>query len=441
MNLRNIINTKSGRQALIQFAAEAATGIEKNWQETGTPEWVVREMVAAVPEIQTLKRILVLFNIEFLECLIKELGIDPATVDFGYDSDIEGAIAERVYGAHAFSIGKSLLDMQLATSGNAGVYDVVFSNPPYQEQSDAQKENENNTSVAQPIYHKIVEYTIDELKPKYVCMITPSRWMAGGKGLDSYRERMLNDKRFRSIQDFPGAYDIFTSVKIDMGVSYFVWDRDYNDQCEFNGIKRDIGEFDILVRNNTSHQIVKKVLSKHNSHFCNEGVFSTKPFGLPSNFSNWSDSVQDSVKCICRNRVEKQVICGAFTDEHGIQSKWKVCTPAAYGEDTSEGSSVYNIKGSFLLAPGTICTETYIVIGVFITEKEANAYLFYANTKFYRFMVGLRKSSQRITKDKFSWVPDLGDYSKAWTDTELYQHFGLTKKEQEHMEKSIKPLN
>lgn len=324
---------------------------------------------------------------------------------------------------------------------HTGVYDVVFSNPPYQEQSEAQKENENNTSVAQPIYHKIVEYTIDELKPKYVCMITPSRWMAGGKGLDSYRERMLNDKRFRSIQDFPGAYDIFTSVKIDMGVSYFVWDRDYNDQCEFNGIKRDIGEFDILVRNNTSHQIVKKVLSKHNSHFCNERVFSTKPFGLPSNFSNWSDSVQDSVKCICRNRVEKQVICGAFTDEHGIQSKWKVCTPAAYGEDTSEGSSVYNIKGSFLLAPGTICTETYIVIGVFITEKEANAYLFYANTKFYRFMVGLRKSSQRITKDKFAWVPDFGNYSKVWTDTELYQYFGLTKKEQEHIEKSIKTLS
>ena len=196
MNLRNIINTKSGRHALIQFAAEAATGIEKNWQEQGTPEWVVREMVAAVPEIQTLKRILVLFNIEFLECLIKERGIDPATVDFGYDSEIEGAIAERVYGAHAFSIGKSLLDMQLATSGNAGVYDVVFSNPPYQEQSEAQKEIEgSNAAHASPIYHSIVMYAIDVLKPRYVCMITPSRWMAGGRGLDSYRAHMLSEDR------------------------------------------------------------------------------------------------------------------------------------------------------------------------------------------------------------------------------------------------------
>jgi hypothetical protein len=435
MNLRNIINTKSGRQALIQFAAEAATGIEKNWQKQGTPEWVVREMVAAVPEIQTLKRILVLFNIEFLECLIKERGIDPAAVDFGYDSEIEGAIAERVYGAHAFSIGKSLLDMQLATSGNAGAYDVVFSNPPYQ------TEDGGFGASARPVYHEIVMYTIDVLKPRYVCMITPSRWMAGGKGLNDYRARMLADKHIRIIQDFPGEREVFPTVSIKGGVSYFLWDRDYNGLCDLNGIQRDLSEFDVLVRDNTSAQILRKVLAKA-TVFCDKRVFSRKPFGLPTNFKDWvPEGTEGAVECMSTGKTIRLVDQNVYTDSNNVKSLWKVLVSRA----TMEGASFCGtlrqlLMGFMVIKPNQICTETYIVAGSFQTKKEADSYAEYMKTRFYRYLLSLRVITQDINREKFAWVPDLGNYSEIWTDAELYQHFGLTKKEQEHVDKSIKTL-
>jgi len=444
MNLRNIINTKSGRNALIQFAAEAATGIEKNWQEQGTPEWVVREMVAAVPEIQTLKRILVLFNIEFLECLIKERGIDPATVDFGYDSDIEGAIAERVYGAHAFSIGDSLLKMQMATSGNAGVYDVVFSNPPYQEQSEAQKDMEGVGSThASPIYNKIVEYVIDILQPRYICMITPSRWMLGGRGLDDYRARMISDKRIKMIQDFPGASDVFKGANIPGGVSYFLWDKNYSGPCEIDGVPRYLDEFDVVVRDSAMISVLKKVLTK-SKRFCSTRVLPQTPFGLYSNFNGWvQQETLNAVPCFSRKRELKYVAEGVYKDPSNVKDLWKIygaVSTGHNGEAFSKDTNNVGYRNVFTGDKGTICTQTYLVLATFETKKEMENYIAYTQTKFFQAMLSLRVSTQHISMEKFAWVPDLGDYSRVWTDAELYQHFGLTKKEQEHIEKSIKTL-
>lgn len=442
MSIKKIISTKTGRKKLLDLINKAADGVELNWQDKDTPEWIIKEMVSAVPDVESLKKILVLFNVEFLEELVRQRGIDPKKIEFGYDSEIEGLYAEAVYKVRTFSVGKSLDTLKESTKDKSGVYDVVFSNPPYQIQSEDQKDRTGGGSKqAKPIYHEIVTYAIDGLQPRYVCMITPSRWMVGGMGLKDYRKRMLSDKRVRLIQDFPGAFDVFPTVKIESGVSYFLWDKDYTNGCEFNGIPRDLGEFDVVVRDNTSAQILKKVLAKHPvGQFCNKLVLPNKPFGLPTNFKGWISPAPQTVPCVLRNREERYVSFGVFTDNYGIQNKWKVGTPAAYGEDTSIGSPQYVVKGSFILEPGKICTETYIILGSFKTKKEAEAYLAFTQTKFYRFTVSLRKASQHINTQKFAWVPDLGDYSKTWTDAELYQHFGLTRKEIEHIEKSIKAL-
>jgi len=393
--------------------------------------------VNTVPDLNKLKKILVLFNVEFLECLVREKKINPKKIDFGYDSEIEGLYAESVYKTNTFSLGKNFSELVENTKDKVG-YDVVFSNPPYQ------SEDGGYGRSAGPIYNKIVEYVIDELKPHYISMINPSRWMAGGKGLNDYRARMLKDKRLRMIQDFQGISDVFANVSIAGGVCYFLWDRDYNGLCEFNGIQRNIGEFDVLVRDNIAHQILKKVLLKA-TKFCNERVLPRKPFGLPTNFNDWvPEGTPGAVKCYTtvRGGFEKWVKSDIFNDNHGIFSKWKVLTNAT----TYEGSEFKGGKRRvftkiFVVEKGSVCTETYIVANFFNTKKEAENYSLYMKTKFYRFLLSLRVITQHINRDKFSWVPDMGDYTRSYTDQDLYQHFGLTRKEIDHIEKTIKTLD
>jgi site-specific DNA-methyltransferase (adenine-specific) len=267
-------------------------------------------------------------------------------------------------------------------------------------------------------------------------MITPSRWMTGGQGLSEYRNRMINDKSIKIIEDFAGYSDIFKNVKIEGGVSYFLWDKDYNGFCKYNGSLRNLNEYDIFVRDNISEQILFKTLQKHKV-FCNNKVYSRKPFGVPSNFQEWSMNEKD-IKCVSTGKKTNFINKDFVSDNHNILNMIKVCTPGAYGENVN--NSVYNIKGTFILNKNEICTETYVVIGAFSKAEEAKNYLLYSNTKFYRFMLGIRKTGQCISKDNFSWVPDMVDYNHTYTDADLYKHFELTKKEIEHIEKSIKEI-
>lgn len=444
--MKQIIQTKAGRQHLIQMVSEASSAVECNWQDHGTPEWVIREMVNLVPEVTTLKKILVLFNIEFLECLVKEKGISPSRIDFGYDSEAEGELAKAIYKVGIFSVDHCMEVFKASTveaSSKRGGYDVVFSNPPYQIQSENQKAMEGlGSNHASPIYHEIVMHAIDNLKPQYLCMITPSRWMAGGRGLDQYRLRMLSDKRIRLIQHFPGNSEVFTTVDINGGVSYFLWDKSYNGKCDFNGFLRDLDEFDVVVRNNASCQVLRKVLSKC-VNFCSTIVYPTIPFGVTTNFSNWvTKDTQGATECISTGKNVRYISDTEYKDTNGIKSLWKVIiNRATLGGQSDTDTAARQLLMSFdILSPGQICTQTYIVAGAFKTKKEAENYEAYMKTRFFRFMLSLRVNTQMISADKFAWVPDFGDYSHAYTDKDLYTHFGLTKKEIEHIEKSIKAI-
>lgn len=439
MSIKEIVSTKLGRKHLLHVINKASDGVETNWQDKETPEWIVKEMVASVPDLMDLKKILVLFNVEFLEELVRQRKIDPKKIDFGYDSEIEGLYADRVYKVGTFSVGKSMEELKIATNGKFGRYDVIFSNPPYQ------IEDGGYGKSARPVYHEIAMHAMDVLQPRYVCMITPSRWMVGGKGLDDYRARMLSDKRLRLIQDFPGNRDVFPTVDINGGVSYFVWDHDYQGLCEFNGIPRDIGEFDVLVRDNVAAQILRKILVKHpEGQFCNKRVLPRKPFGLPTNFKNFvPEGTPGAVKCYVANKdgFERWVDGDSFSDDHGAFSSWKAHIPRACpGSDSSKAYGKTIVHQCFIGERGAVCLETYLVSATFNTKKEAENYSSFLLTKFYRFMLSLRVISQDINTQKFAWVPDMGDYTRTYTDEDLYEHFGLTMKEREHIEKSIKAL-
>lgn len=92
-----------------------------------------------------------------------------------------------------------------------------------------------------------------------------------------------------------------------------------------------------------------------------------------------------------------------------------------------------------LLPPKYICTETYLLAGWFTTKKEAENLRDYLSTKFVRFLVGQIAVSQHITKGCFSFVP-IQDFSKPWTDEELYAKYGLTDEEIAFIESMIKPM-
>lgn len=308
-------------------------------------------------------------------------------------------------------------------------FDVIIGNPPYQ-----LDDGGYGTSAA-PIYQLFVEQAL-KLDPRYAVFVTPSRWMAGGKGLDKYRQRMLSDKRLRKVVDYPKLYEGFPGVKIRGGISYFLWARDYNGPCDVQTIwdgqptgpamERYLDAYDILVRRNEAVPILEKVMAK-NETTLDQRVSSGKPFGLRTFFHGKPDSknLKDPVKLFGSQKV-------SWVERKSIAVKpewideWKVLMTAVQG--TSAAIETKFLSKPILAEPGTACTETYLVAGHFENEAEAASYAKYLRTRFVRFLVSLRKATQHATRDVYSFVPDL-PLDQEWTDAKLYKRYGLTKSE------------
>ncbi len=316
-------------------------------------------------------------------------------------------------------------------------FDVIIGNPPYQ-----LSDGGYGTSAA-PIYQLFVEKALD-LEPSYAVFVTPSRWMAGGKGLDKYRERMLSDKRMRSIVDYPKLYEGFPGVKIRGGISYFLWDRDHVGPCQFqtiwdgqptgSAVSRRLDAYDILVRRNEAVPILEKVRAKGEPTL-DARVSSQKPFGLRTYFHGKTESkrLKDPVKLFGSQKVSWVERSGIPTNAAWID-KWKVLMTRVQG--TSAAIETKFLSKPIVAEPGTACTESYIVAGLFDTESEATNYASYLRTRFARFLVSLRKSTQDAPKNVYAFIPDL-PLNKGWTDAKLYKRYGLTNEEIAFIESQV----
>lgn len=305
-------------------------------------------------------------------------------------------------------------------------FDVVIGNPPYQ-----LDDGGYGTSAA-PIYQLFVEKALD-LDPRYAVFVTPSRWMAGGKGLDKYRERMLADKRMRSVVDYPKLYEGFPGVKIRGGISYFLWDREHNGPCAVQtiwdgqptgpAVARYLDAYDILVRRNESVPILEKVKAKDEATL-ELKVSTGKPFGLRTFFHGkpHAKGLKQPIKLFGSQRISWMERKDISTNPEWID-EWKVLMTAVQG--TSAAIETKFLSKPIIAEPGTACTETYLVAGHFGSEAEAVNYAQYLRTRFVRFLVSLRKATQHATRDVYAFVPDLPP-TRKWTDAQLYKRYGLT---------------
>jgi len=315
-------------------------------------------------------------------------------------------------------------------------FDVIIGNPPYQ------LETGGAGRQAKPIYNLFVEQA-KKLNPRFLSMIIPARWYAGGMSLDAFRSEMLTDKRISNLVDFPIASDVFPGVRIIGGICYFLWEREYSGACrvvsnlnnESTVSKRFLSEFDIFVRFNPAISILKKVQEKNLPNLSGQ-VSGVQPFGLPTTIRP-----KKSGNIILYANQSK-----GFFDKKDIKSgnelvgQYKVLLSMAYGEGGESREYPRMILGKpFVAEPPSACTMTYIVVGGYDNREEATNLASYLRTRFVRFLVGLRKNTQHITRDRFFFVPAL-PMNRAYSDEYLYEFFRLTKKEIEFIESMIRPM-
>lgn len=317
-------------------------------------------------------------------------------------------------------------------------FDVIVSNPPYQ-LSDG-----GNAASAIPIYQKFV-IQAKNLNPRYLLMIIPARWYSGGRGLDAFRDVMLKDDSICKLVDYIDSEDCFPGVDVAGGICYFLRDSQYHGKCTVTTIQgdakeeavRNLSEFSTFIRHPIALSIVKKVLAER-ALSVSEIVSSQKPFGLRTYVK--PDKRGDLV-------LRYNQGTGPFKRQNVLDKiewidRWKVImsylTADHAGRADSEGKR--RIFSSLeILPPQYVCTETYIVVGVFKTKKEASNLVAYLKTMFARFLVAQIATTQHISKSSFAFVP-MQDFSKPWADAELYKKYKLTKDEIAFIESMIKPM-
>ena len=331
-------------------------------------------------------------------------------------------------------------------------FDVIISNPPYQ-LSDGGAQ-----ASAMPIYNKFIEQS-KKLNPRYITMITPSRWFTGGKGLDTFRKNMLEDNRIKEIHDFTNAEDCFPGVQIKGGVNYFLWDKNYHGNCTFyTHSKNEILDVatrplmekgcDVLIRNNKLVSILKKVQAKGEASF-SEIVSPQKPYGFRGDF--FKDPYKYGLPSIMDKPMAGAIKIYGLDEKQKRTVKYLAKNYPIPKRDylplykmfmsRNQGSGFFGEKLSepIFAKPNEACTETFIVIGLFDTEDEMQNCWSYIKTKFFRSMLAVKKNDQGAASGVYEFIP-LQDFSKPWSDEELYKKYNLSNEEIEFIETNVEGM-
>jgi hypothetical protein len=327
-------------------------------------------------------------------------------------------------------------------------FDVIIGNPPYQ------LEDGGFSASAAPIYDKFVESAM-QLDPKALVMVIPSRWFAGGKGLDKFRAKMLSLDNVKNLVDYPDSTVVFPGVDVKGGVCFFLVANNHVGPAEVVTVLTGGEEIassrylrhkglDVFVRYSQGLEILDKVAAVHNLSF-GEGdhpelfqalISSSRPFGFRTNFKGGEKSEPGMVRLLQNGGIGYVNRSQITTGLHLLDS-WKVFISAAYGAGNSFPHSI--IGKPILGEPGTACTETYLAIGPFDDETQARQVMQYISTKFFRFLVMLRKPAQHATKSVYAFVPNQ-DFGQQLSDEVLAEKYDLSQAQRNFIDSLIRPM-
>ena len=316
--------------------------------------------------------------------------------------------------------------------------DAIVGNPPYQVM-------DGGAGVsAIPVYNKFVDFA-KKINPHYISMIMPAKWYNAGRGLEQFRYEMLNDKCISKLYDYIDPHDCFPTVDVAGGVCYFLRDNKYNGLCKFVSCKsgsqiphmRDLSESEILIRHQEEISILSKVLIEGQTYL-NEIAYSQKPFGL-----------RTYVKPMEKGNILLRYNGGigpydrdCITVNKDLIDSWKIvasCLTAEHAGETDKNGQKRIFATLEMLEPGTICTETYMMLCTYKSKTVCANVLKYLKTRFVRALIAMATSTQHMSKANFRFVP-LQDFTKPWTDEELYKKYNLTDEEIQFIESMIKPM-
>lgn len=332
-------------------------------------------------------------------------------------------------------------------------FDVIIGNPPYQ-----LNDGGGTGSSAMPIYQKFIVQA-KKLNPRYITLITPSRWFSGGRGLEEFRVTMLHDDRIRIIHDYLKASDCFPGVEIKGGVSYFLWDRDNRGDCEIN--THENGKItstqirpllekgtDVFIRFNQAITILKKVQSFNEDSF-SKIVSANDPFGFDIREKDSFKRVKpkfalkpfkNSIRFYYYNWEKKGI---GYIDKNLIRknqdwiNKIKIFITKAYGAGEDYPHQILNKP--FIGKVNSCSTETYLIIGPFEDMRTAQNSVTYISTRFFRFLVLLKKITQGAYQSVYQYVP-VQNFNEEWSDKKLYKKYKLTDDEIAFIESMVRPM-
>jgi hypothetical protein len=473
--------------------------------EVRTPSWLCKEMVAAIPDDELAaaardgKAFLDIasksgeFALALYQRLVGELRIDPAAVSGAIYSIPTSPIAyeftRRFYEILALDVnniarsitaydlveqsanGRRLardvasvlrenttswsdrdLDRKPLEGSTQMEFSAVVGNPPYQ------ADDGGFGTSAGPIYQLFVDLG-KQLDPRFLSMVIPSRWFAGGKGLTDFRTEMLHDDRIRSLHDYLTASDVFPDVGFKGGVCFFLRDRDNPGDCtvttQYHGETPSVATrpllekgADVFIRFNEGLSILKKVmevegaggtLSLPDGKRFDRLVSSRKPFGLTTTFKGNSQKNSGDV-LVYRNGGIGYTPRASISAGGELIDNWKLFVSyAAPGTGNKDTYPHRVISTPFLGEPGSTSTETYLCIGPFSSRTQAVNARSYLFCRLPRLLIQLRKASQHVTQKVYSFVP-VQDFSRPWSDAELYARYGLSDDEISFVERMVRPM-